>query len=204
VLGYVDTKYGNRSEAAVKEDIGHYYKWLPVNGIFYDEMYDEKTTESPDTLAEAEAYYKGLDEEVTYEARHHGHGGSAYEITAGNAGYPTSSGGAWQLKYVDVVVTLENDPEWLAYITPFSTYWSWIFEEHSAEKGEGNQEPLPSDESAVLIHGPEANEEAMKTACSEALESDGAGWIYVTPRTEGENPWLHLASYFASEINYCD
>jgi Spherulation-specific family 4 len=37
VLGYVATRYGKRSKAAVKADIDQYQRWYAVDGIFLDE-----------------------------------------------------------------------------------------------------------------------------------------------------------------------
>lgn len=37
VLGYVYTGYGNRAQSAVLADIGRYYSWYGVDGVFLDE-----------------------------------------------------------------------------------------------------------------------------------------------------------------------
>jgi Spherulation-specific family 4 len=90
VIGYVYTRYGERSLGAVEKAVTDYYRWYPaVEGIFLDEMAEVPT-------AKVEAYYRQLAAYV------HGKGG----FVVGNPGDTAAT--SWQLGDVDEVVTFEG------------------------------------------------------------------------------------------------
>jgi len=100
VIGYVFTRYGKRSLAAVEKAIAHYYGWYPmVEGIFLDEMAEVPTTK-------AETYYRQLAAYV------HEKGG----YVVGNPGNTAAT--PWQLGAVDTVVTFEGSAASYAAYSP--------------------------------------------------------------------------------------
>jgi hypothetical protein len=100
VIGYVYTRYGRRSLAAVEKAIAHYYSWFPaVEGIFLDEMATDPPTKVP-------TYYQQLAAYV------HERGGSV----VGNPGDTATT--SWQLGAVDQVVTFEGSAAGYATYAP--------------------------------------------------------------------------------------
>ena len=76
VIGYVHTSYGRRTLTAVKNDINRYYSFYPaIDGIFLDEMSNDRTTER---------YYQKLYRYVKSK--------SARNLVVGNPGPPPPAG----------------------------------------------------------------------------------------------------------------
>jgi hypothetical protein len=123
-----------------------------------------------------EAYYQGLAEQAA------SYGANVVDV--GNPGVQASSN--WELKYVSKVITFEGSAG------EFTTYKpeTWVT----------NEQPK---QIMNLVYAA-STITTMEESCSHAAESN-AGDVYVTPRTPGENAWLHLpsAEYFSAEIKSC-
>jgi hypothetical protein len=188
-VGYVPTNYGTEKEVEVEkgvfrkftkaiaeEEISDYTSWLPLRSIFLDNMgYGEEATEK--------SYYAGL--KVYAESQTAG-----YIFYFGNPGYSSSST-EWDRRYVNVVVTNENN----------STSWGelavapWITQ--------SNPHAI-----ANLIYAPASGElatAAMESDCATAASKNRAGWIFVTNRKLVENPWEHppTEAFLKAEVKHC-
>ncbi len=177
VIGYVATKYTERSLTQVEEEINAYYSFYPtIDGIFLDEM-----AQSPSAIAKCtgctmttESYYKTL---YTFV-----HGKNSEADVIGNPGAPATT--AWQLNApaADEVVTFEGTS------ASYSTYSppSWVLHKES-------------NEIANLVYA--APSASLLTNCAKA-ETDNSGLIYVT-NLETPNPYAALPSYWTTETEVC-
>lgn len=101
VIGYVHTSYGQRSLATVESEVGEYYQWYQVDGIFVDEMSNHVSTS---------AYYHAPYQDI------HAQGGSQSTLVVGNPGAAASSD--WQLSQ-------QAADELLIFEGSAKTYTSW-------------------------------------------------------------------------------
>jgi hypothetical protein len=166
IAGYVFTRYGRRGLAAVEKAISHYLLWDPgVEGFFLDEMAEGDT-------AKTEAYYGALRDYIRER------GG----FIVGNPGDTAPT--AWQLAFVDQLVTFEGPAAQYASYSPAP----WV--------AEAGQERIAN---IVFAAGSAGNPGA---SCSLA-GARGAGYRYVTDLPEAPNPYARLPSYWQSETEVC-
>lgn len=89
VIGYVHTSYGKRAKSEVLDEVGKFFQWYHVDGIFFDET---------SNLAPDIPYYRSLYKDVK--------AANAKAIVVLNPGAPTLEG---YLAAGDVIATFESD-----------------------------------------------------------------------------------------------
>lgn len=132
VIGYVWTNYGYESKTTVKSYINDYYGWYGVDGIMFDGMSNELSTDS---------YYQTLYDYVDYI------GGANHNLVVGNPGATASTN--WQISTgcVDVVQIFEGTG------TSFDN-WSpprWVMDASSAKTAVTVYDVSTQSEMAAII-----------------------------------------------------
>jgi hypothetical protein len=167
VIGYISTRYGQRSLAAVKTDVASYRTWYPaLDGIFFDEMANDPAAPAAGGLT-ALAYYKQLYAAVRNT------GNDRKGIVAGNPGNAAAT--AWQVEapVADVLVIFEGSA---------ATYETWRQPPWVAK--------YPAHRFGHLVYGCNAASTAHLVSLA---RSRNAGWIYVTDQSESNGVlWTRL------------
>lgn len=175
VIGYVSTRYGTRTLAAVNADIDTYYRNYPsIDGIFVDEIPNCNTC----------VYENGMSVPFYYNRvyRH-------VKTVSGNVGRVVGNPGAaastpWQLDtpIADIVVVFEGTRATYATWTPPA----WV-------------KTRSSDRISQLVYSTSSN--TRPSVCAKT-RANNAGWYYVTDDAM-PNPWDALPTYLTSVAPNC-